>query len=237
MKEAYDKLQKESCQMRIYETVPFGILLAIVGGLLDAYTYIGRNGVFANAQTGNIVLLGIHASEGDWKKALMYVPPILAFILGVIFVEIIKKLSPRLFGLDWVQMILMLEVVVLFILGFVPADFPDIMVTVTISFIASVQVCSFSKLVDSSYATTMMTGNLRSFSQALYRAIAAKDPEAKARAVRYILVIISFVIGAVIGGALTILTGVRAIWGAVMILLVCIAIVGLSGYSNSRKAL
>ena len=39
------------------ETFRLGILLAIVGGFLDAYTYISRGEVFANAQTGNICLL------------------------------------------------------------------------------------------------------------------------------------------------------------------------------------
>lgn len=45
-----------------------GAILAAVGGFLDAYTYLARGQVFANAQTGNIVLLGVHLSEGDFKK-------------------------------------------------------------------------------------------------------------------------------------------------------------------------
>ena len=46
------------------ESVRLGILLATVGGFLDAYTFICRGGVFANAQTGNIVLLGVEATKG-----------------------------------------------------------------------------------------------------------------------------------------------------------------------------
>ena len=38
------------------------MLLAGVGGFLDAYTFVGYHGVFANAQTGNIVLLGVGAA-------------------------------------------------------------------------------------------------------------------------------------------------------------------------------
>ena len=41
------------------------MLLAIVGGFLDAYTYVARGGVFANAQTGNIVLFGLHLAEKE----------------------------------------------------------------------------------------------------------------------------------------------------------------------------
>ena len=40
------------------ESLVLGLLLAVSGGFFDAYTYLCRGGVFANAQTGNIVLFG-----------------------------------------------------------------------------------------------------------------------------------------------------------------------------------
>lgn len=55
-------------------SVFLGILLAIVGGFLDAYTYVSRDGVFANAQTGNMVLLGIRAAQGEWKETVRFIP-------------------------------------------------------------------------------------------------------------------------------------------------------------------
>jgi hypothetical protein len=62
--------------IRIEESLGLALLLAVVGGFLDAYTYIGRGGVFANAQTGNIVLLGIYASKGEWQQVLRVILPI-----------------------------------------------------------------------------------------------------------------------------------------------------------------
>ena len=59
----------------------FFIILS--GGLQDAYTYCCRGKVFANAQTGNIVLLSTHLFEGDWGQALRYLVPVLAFLLGI----------------------------------------------------------------------------------------------------------------------------------------------------------
>ncbi|MDD3172409.1 MAG: YoaK family protein [Herbinix sp.] len=214
-----DNMQIAINKIQLYESVPFGILLSVVGGFLDAYTYICRHGVFANAQTGNIVLLGIHASKGEWKQALLYIPPILAFIIGVIVVEMIKKSSPRLFVFDWPRAILILETFILFAIGFIPQKFPDIIVTVIISFVASVQVCSFCKLVDTAYATTMMTGNLRSFSQAIYKAVTGKDRASAIRAFRYFIIVLSFIIGAIVGGIVTLIFGVKAIWGSVILLL------------------
>lgn len=167
--EVFEVLQKKYKELHskhvIHESVRFGILLAIVGGFLDAYTFVGRGGVFANAQTGNIVLLGIYASKGYWRQAIVHIPPILACVIGVIVVESIKKVSSRLFILDWGQAVLILEIIVLFIIGFIPNTVPNSIVTVAVSFVASIQVSSFRKLVDSPYTTTMSTGNLRSASQ------------------------------------------------------------------------
>ena len=51
---------------QVSESYFIGLLLAIAGGYLDVYTYISRGGVFANAQTGNIVLLGIHIAQQNF---------------------------------------------------------------------------------------------------------------------------------------------------------------------------
>ena len=72
------------------ESLVLGLLLALAGGFFDAYTYLCRGGVFANAETGNIVLLGAHLAEGDFEKALRYLLPIVAFAFGVLSAELVK---------------------------------------------------------------------------------------------------------------------------------------------------
>ena len=59
-------------------------ILSISGGLQDAYTYMYRGKVFANAQTGNIVLLSANIMDGRWDKVLHYLVPLCAFALGVL---------------------------------------------------------------------------------------------------------------------------------------------------------
>ena len=51
------------------ETFCLGALLAVTGGFLDAYTYLTRGRVFANAQTGNLVLLAMNLAGGQFQKA------------------------------------------------------------------------------------------------------------------------------------------------------------------------
>ncbi|HSQ87712.1 YoaK family protein [Romboutsia sp.] len=201
------------------ESVHLGIFLAIVGGFLDAYTFVGRGGVFANAQTGNIVLVGVEVSRGDWRQAFMYVPPILAFILGVIVAEIMKKRSSLLFIPDSARAILILEIILLFIIGFLPSTVSDSFVNVIISFVSSVQISAFRKLVDSPYSTTMTTGNLRTASYQAYIAITKKDRESAIRALRYLTIISSFLFGAFLGGMVTLSIGNKAIWVAAFILI------------------
>lgn len=211
-------------QNAFHESVQFGILLAIVGGFLDAYTFIGRGGVFANAQTGNIVLVGVFASQQEWQRALVHIPPILAFIVGVIVAESIKNNSSQFSSLGWKRAVLILESVILFAVGFIPDSVPNIVVTVTISFVASIQVSSFRKLVDSPYSTTMSTGNLRSASQAAYIAYTRKDVKSAVKSIRFFTIIFSFLLGAFLGGLLTINLGIRAVWGAVIILIIAISL-------------
>ena len=73
------------------ESLVLGLLLALAGGFFDAYTYLCRGGVFANAETGNIVLFGAHLAEGDFEKALRYLLPIVAFAFGVLSAELVKR--------------------------------------------------------------------------------------------------------------------------------------------------
>jgi uncharacterized membrane protein YoaK (UPF0700 family) len=144
------------------------------GRFLDAYTFVGRGGVFANAQTGNVVLIGIEAATGEWGQAVLHTVPILVFMVGVVVAEMIKKPSMRLFIPDSERAVLILEIAVLFIISFIPYTSPNIIVTVAVSFVFAVQVSSFRKLVGSTYNTTMITGNLRSAIHEVYTAVTKK---------------------------------------------------------------
>ncbi|MFJ9821068.1 YoaK family protein [Streptomyces sp. NPDC101151] len=201
-----------------------GVLLALVGGGLDAYTFISRGGVFANAQSGNVVLLGIAAAQRHWREALEHVPSILAFVAGVLVAETLQR--PRVAAvLRWPACAAMvLELVVLAVVGLIPASAPDALVTVLVAFMASVQMSTFRTLVDSVYNSTMTTGNLRSAMQNAYAAVAGRDADARRRAGQFAGVILAFLAGAFGGGWLTLAWGVRAVWAACVVLAVGLAL-------------
>src|SRR5580658_2571934 len=64
-------------------TLGISASLASAGGFLDGFTYVGHGHVFANAMTGNVVLLGINCLSGSWRTAFKHLPAILAFLVGV----------------------------------------------------------------------------------------------------------------------------------------------------------
>ena len=78
-------------RLQMSESFFLSAILAVVGGFLDAYSYLLRGHVFANAQTGNIVLLGVNLQKMDFQRAVYYLIPILAFAFGVVLVELVKK--------------------------------------------------------------------------------------------------------------------------------------------------
>ena len=82
-------------QRQMSETFRLGALLTVVGGFLDTYTYLSRGGVFANAQTGNIVLLGLSLAQGNYEMLLHYLIPILAFAAGAMMYVVTEELIPQ----------------------------------------------------------------------------------------------------------------------------------------------
>lgn len=194
------------------ETHLLGILLAVVGGFLDAYTYICRGHVFANAQTGNIVLLGIHLTNQDWKKAGYYFVPILAFVLGILICERIQSLFKWKENIHWRQLVVLLELLCLLLAGFLPLGKADPMVNIMVSFVCALQVEAFRKMNGNSYATTMCTGNLRSATENFYRYLQTKDIRCLKNSLQYYNVIFFFIIGAAVGSHLTLHMGARAVW-------------------------
>lgn len=185
-------------ELQTSERFRIGALLAVAGGLLDAYSYLMRGGVFANAQTGNIVLLGVRAVEGDWSGVLHYLLPILAFAAGVIAAECIRARLKETRVVHWRQVTVCLEIVLLALVVFLPQQF-NALANIAVSFVCAVQVESFRKVHGNAFATTMCTGNLRSGTERLYQFIRTGQTEQLLRAAQYGGIILFFIGGAALG--------------------------------------
>lgn len=200
------------------DSLRVAMLLALAGGFLDAYTYVTRGGVFANAQTGNIVLFGINLFEGNFIAAKDYLVPIFAFFIGIIIAEMIKSRFRSNRALHWRQIVVLIEFAVLAAAAFMPQAY-NTSVNALISFVCSLQVESFRKVKGSPFATTMCTGNLRSATEHLYNYHKSYDREALKNSGRYFLVIALFTAGAGIGAVVSKLFHFQAVLFAASLLL------------------
>jgi uncharacterized membrane protein YoaK (UPF0700 family) len=201
------------------ESISLGIFLALVGGFLDAFTYISRDGVFATSQTGNLVLLGVETVQGQWDQGLRHIPPVVAFVIGVMVAEGLKH--PRVMKLFPfpARSVLVLEAIVLMTVGTWPETVPNSIVTTVIAFVSSVQISSFRTLVKLQFNSAMVTGNMRTAAEAAYTVFILRNRESLTKFIDFTIIIGSFLGGALLGTLTTLLFGGKAIWFASAILL------------------
>lgn len=190
------------------DSLQMGLLLAATGGFLDAYTYVARGRVFANAQTGNLVLLGLRAFEAD-PQALRYLVPVCAFVLGILLAEFLRARKRVLRPVNWRQAVLVVEALVLVASAFLPESWNNL-VNASISFVCAMQVNAFRAFEGNRYATTMCTGNLRSGTEHLWRYAQERDGHHLRVGLQYFAVIGCFMLGAGLGGLLTQILQLRA---------------------------
>lgn len=193
------------------ETFLLSAILALSGGFQDAYTYNVRNGVFSNAQTGNVVLMSQHLMEGNWMRALHYLFPVLAFAFGVLVAERIGHTYKNARKIHWRQIVVLIEILILLAVGFMPQKF-NMAATMLVSFACAMQVQTFRKVNGYGYASTMCIGNLRSGTAALSAYMRDRRPEQIRQAMYYFGIILFFAVGAGIGGNLSMRLGFKAIW-------------------------
>jgi uncharacterized membrane protein YoaK (UPF0700 family) len=179
-------------------------LLSAAGGFLDAFTWIGHGGVFANAQSGNVVLLGLFAAAGEWAQALRHVPPIVAFVAGVFVAHRLRLDTKWRDGRNAALLSLAVEILFLAVVAVLPSRFPDFPIVVGVAFVAALQSSSFALVEGQAYSSVMTTGNLRRGAEALFAGVTVpRDPSALDVSRVFGAVIACFCVGAALGAFAT----------------------------------
>lgn len=208
------------------------IILTLSGGLQDAYTYFYRGKVYANAQTGNIINFTHNMINRSWHTAFMYLLPILAFAGGIYVSEIIRGKYQYHKKIHWRQIVVMIEIALLFLVGFMPKSF-DLFANSLVSFVCAMQVEAFRKVKGSAFASTMCIGNLRSATEMLYRYRKTKNKESLKKCLRYYGVILFFALGAAAGSFLVPLFREKTIWFSSSLLMIAFIMMFLKDYEET----
>ena len=176
-------------------------LATAAGGAMDAWVYLAHGHVFATAQSGNVVLMGVALAEGDIARAATHFGSPLAFTAGLLASRLSGELLKRR-RLNSRAIRLGLECVMLVALGLLADRMANRAVTACIGFIAGVQITSLSRIGSWSFNTGMTTGNLLAGVSALAKALSGSAQEWPHAAVMFLLCF-AFGVGAAAGAWLT----------------------------------
>ena len=204
--------------MQTSESFALSALLSFSGGLQDAYTYNISGKVFANAQTGNVVLMSQSFMLGEIAKGLHYMCPLAAFALGIFIAERIENRYKDIRSMHWRQIIIIIEMIVLAAVGFMPSEL-DMPANMMVSFACAMQVQTFRTVRGYGYASTMCIGNLRSGTESFSQYLRSRNKDALFKSLHFFGIILFFAVGAGFGGVVSSMLGIRTIWISVALLL------------------
>ena len=166
---------------------------------MDAWTFLDCGGVFANAQTGNVVLLAIELAAGRYGSAITHLPSLIAFIAGLV-ASSLAGAALRRARRNSRTIRLTAECAALPVLAAFGRHRPDAVLTACVGFIAVVQITSFSNLGEWSFNRGLTTGNLRS----AFTAVSSVwlDPAStvdRNKALAFLSICLAFLVGATLG--------------------------------------
>ena len=202
-------------------------VLIFVAGFLGAFTYVLRGGVFCNAQTGNVVLLGMELGKGDWNGALYYLIPISAYILGAVVSELLPNPVKHRLAVRWDTLLIAVEMLVIVMLGFVPESAPVQISQVAVNFIASMQYNTFRQAEGVAVATTFVTNHIRQVGVGLameWRHRHNAEKPHRRKFLTHLGMLLFFAAGATVGTVFCLQFLGRAVWLTLLPLAVVFAV-------------
>lgn len=194
-------------------------ILIAVAGFFGAYTYLLRGNIFCNAQTGNVVLMGMALGSGKWSEGLYFLIPISAYIMGAVISELVPTPIKHKFLIRWDTILILIEILAVIILGLIPESAPVQISQVIINFIASMQYNTFRQAEGLPMATTFATNHIRQIGVGLAKEIKhihSKNKSHREKLFRHFQMLIFFTAGAIIGTILCNIFIGKAIWATII---------------------
>ena len=212
-------------------------LLIFAAGMMGAYTFNLRGGVFCNAQTANVVLMSIALGKGEFARGFYYLIPIGAYILGSFISEFLPIKVRRFHILRWDTILIGLEMLALFLIGFLPLTLPHQIVQIAINFICSMQYNTFRQAEGVPMATTFVTNHVRQLGVALAKAVRKHDLSALDRFRKHFVMLFVFFLGGLVLTLCCPGMQERAIWLAMVPLALAFAVLAYSDINPEKEKL
>lgn len=190
-------------------------ILIAVAGVFGAYTYLLRGNVFCNAQTGNVVLMGMAFGAGKWGEGVYYLIPISAYLMGAFVSELLPNPVKHHLPMRWDTLLIAIEMLAVAGLGLIPESASVQISQVAINFIASMQYNTFRQAEGIPMATTFATNHIRQIGVGLAKEVKHRRSENKThreKLLQHFEMLIFFVFGSITGTVFCNLFAGRAIW-------------------------
>lgn len=189
------------------------LLLMFVGGFLGAFTYTCRGGVFCNAQTANFVLMSMAIGTGQFSKALYYLVPMSAYLIGSILSEALPNPLKKKEIIRWDTLLIGIEIIVIFSLGCLPESAPFQITQIAVNLIMSMQYNTFRQARGVPMATTFCTNHVRQVGIFFYKSIHHPDRILyRKRLIIHLGMLSMFVLGGITAAFLCMFYMGKAIW-------------------------
>ena len=185
------------------------LLLVFIGGFLGGFVHEFRGGVFSNAQTGNVIRLGIALCNGERQTATHCVISFCAYVTGAFLCELAigKRLSVG--PLRWETIFTGLATLTLCVLSLVPNSASFILTQIPVNFIAVMQYNTFRKVdierlppehrkIDQvGMSTTFCTNHVRNIGVSLEKLAQTGEPIYARQAAAHFGMVLSFGLGVI----------------------------------------
>lgn len=199
-------------------------LLILTAGMMGAYTVTMRGNVFCNAQTLNIVMMGIELGKGDPAKAAYYLIPFAAYLGGALFATWLPIRLKRVTSSRYEILIISGEFVIMLLLGFLPLSAPVQIAQIAVNFAASMQFATFRKSSGYPMATTFVTNHVRQIGTYIIKYHETHNREDRKRCLKHVRMLANFFVGAFVLTAFEGLLQEKVIWLALIPLGFCLTV-------------
>lgn len=172
-------------------------IMSLTGGFLGTYTILSRSGVFASAQTGNVMRMVMALFEGDAFDLIVRMGALAMFALALS----VSWLMAHYTSCSMEKLCLLVDAAGLTMTALLPQDMNPMLALYPLFIAASFQWGTYSGAGGYNSASTFSTNNLKQCVWGWTEYAVTHEEKAKERAVFYTVTIFMFLTGAYLGCA------------------------------------
>lgn len=206
--------------IHIHDTLRVAIILSMIGGYIDSLCYSLLGGHFASLQSGNLIMLGINLSNGNYRHGLSYLVPLGAFTLGAGSNFFVRQKLAHNTPIIWQEWSVLFELIGMLIIAIFAPYLPTLLVIGGLAFFSALQADSFTVVHGTPYATLMSTGNVKTFGSNLIQYLVTRNHDKLVVTLRFFFILFAFFIGAYVAHFLGNILQLKALYGTCLLLLI-----------------